>query len=77
MDLNNIDDMLEAGDDNRKELTGVHGLIAFFLDNTFEDILDLEAECLEIIMKRFPKFTNKIKKEFYDYIEEEVFNEYE
>lgn len=61
-----LDDMLEAGDESRINVEA-HGLIAFFLNNTFEDCIDLEAECLEIIRKKYleGKITKNIMRSFY------------
>lgn len=69
-----LDDMLEAGDDTRFNVE-VHGLIGFFLNNTYDKI-DLEAECLEIIRKKYlnGKITRKIMREFYDYLHECFFS---
>lgn len=67
-DVMNLDDMLEAGDNNRVDnLEGVHGLIAFLLNNTNE--LDIEAEIFEIIKNRWDDFSDTWKRDFYEFLD--------
>lgn len=71
-DVMNLDDMLEAGDNNRVDnLEGVHGLIAFLLNNTNE--FDIEAEVFELIRNRWGTFSKTWKKDFYEFLDDDDF----